>query len=89
MGEDLRVDFGRPCREVFNFVRGVCHWVPLYAQLGPDRVDVLDALSFEPERQVPGDFLTAGNTLLCRCPDGLVVLRVRPAAFPWNALPAG
>jgi methionyl-tRNA formyltransferase len=89
VGDDLRVDFERPCREVFNFVRGVCQWVPLHAQVGNDRVDVLDAESFEPGGSLPGEFLAAGNTLLCRCVDGMVVLRVRPHAFPWTALPAG
>jgi methionyl-tRNA formyltransferase len=86
-GEDLRVDFTRPARDVFNFVRGVSQWMPLFAQVGTDRVDVLDALHFEAGTTLPSEVAYTGNTLLARCADGMVALRIRPRSFPWNALP--
>ncbi|MEW5852331.1 MAG: formyltransferase family protein [Myxococcota bacterium] len=75
--EDLRVDFRRPARDVFNFVRGVSSWVPLYAQVGMDRLEIQDAQAFEPGVKLPGEFSLSGNILMAQCLDGTVVLRIR------------
>jgi hypothetical protein len=51
--------------------------MPLHAVVGQERLDVLDALAFEPGARVPGETALSGDTLLATCADGTVVLRVR------------
>jgi methionyl-tRNA formyltransferase len=82
-GHDLCVDFSQSANQVFNFVRGVSAWVPLYAQLGQDRVDVVDVLDVRPGEHVPGDWTLVDSRLVVQCADGAVVLHVRPQT--WTA----
>ncbi|MBI5494640.1 MAG: hypothetical protein HY904_06390 [Deltaproteobacteria bacterium] len=86
-GEDLRVRFDRDARAVFNFVRGVSLWVPLWAQVGHDRVDVVDAQGFEPGKTLPVDHVWSGTTLLVQCRDGVVALTVRARAWGFPSAP--
>jgi len=86
--EDCRVGFSRSARDVFNFVRGVCMWVPLFAEVGNERVEVMDAQSFQTGGSLGRDHVLSGNVLMAQCQDGMVALKIRPRPWPFATIPA-
>ena len=78
---DCRLDFTQPCRQVFNFVRGVGAWMLLTATVGHDTFEVVDAEGLAPGEVLPADHVLSGTSLMVQCADGVVVLKVRGRAW--------
>lgn len=76
--DDLTLDPTWAAERVYRFVRGVGRWVHLVVDVGGRRMRAVDALEFDPERDVPGEWMLTGDILVMGCRPGLVVLRVMP-----------
>ncbi len=73
---DLLVDPSLPAKRVFQFVRGVGRWNPLWCTATGLRLRVLDADSWD-DSYLPGEHALIGDMLHLGCADGVVRLNVR------------
>ncbi len=75
--DDLRVQAHEwTAARLFHFVRGVRTFGVPWAELADDHYYFADATAFEPDRNIPGEFVVIGDNLILKVTDGTVTLRL-------------
>lgn len=75
---ELRIDPRWSAERIYRFVRGVGRWNTLIFEAEGRPLRAWDAVAFDVERDVPGEFALVGDHLLLGCRPGVVTLRVLP-----------
>ncbi len=76
--EDLRIEPQKhSARYLYHFVHGTARWMNLFYQNEEHHFDIIDAIKYELNRSLPGEFFFSKDLLLLNCQDGILTLQAK------------